>query len=187
LSSFYPSIEIYTQQLRALEQYVRDHRTAPDARFLLAYHYLACGYTDPATMELSEVVKLNPKDQLSVQLLHSLQAPAEAIPPAPQVPAEPVAAAALVGTWKAVRGDEAPITLDLFRGGSFTWSYGRGDKAQRFSGDYSVAENLLILKQGGQAKMVGQLTQLAPERFNFKVAGSAGTDPGLTFSREEPR
>ncbi|HEY5311045.1 MAG TPA: tetratricopeptide repeat protein, partial [Pirellulales bacterium] len=44
MSSFYPSVDVYTQQLRALEAYSQQHPQAADARFLLAYHYLREGY-----------------------------------------------------------------------------------------------------------------------------------------------
>ena len=69
LSSFYPDMDVYTQQLRALEQYIDAHPDQPDVRFLLAYHYLTCGHTDAAAQQLKAVVQLNPKDQLSAQLL----------------------------------------------------------------------------------------------------------------------
>ncbi len=74
----YPNTETYTKQLRALEQYIRDHASSPDARFLLAYHYLVMGQMDPAKTELEQVVKLEPKDKLSAQLLKALkQGPTE--------------------------------------------------------------------------------------------------------------
>ena len=46
-------------------------RVAP-ARFVLAYHYLTQGHTEAAVAELEEVVKLQPADQLSAQLLTQL-------------------------------------------------------------------------------------------------------------------
>ena len=69
LSALYPDVEVYTAQLRALEQYAKSHPAASEARFLLAENYLTCGYTDAAAAQLKEVVRLNPKDQLSAQLL----------------------------------------------------------------------------------------------------------------------
>ena len=76
LSSLYPDTDVYTQQLRTLEQYASQNPNQSDARFLLAYHYLTCGYTDQAIGQLQEVVQLNPKDQFSAQLLASLTASA---------------------------------------------------------------------------------------------------------------
>ena len=67
--------------------------------------------------------------------------------------------------------------------GKFTWKLAQKDKPQEFSGDYTVADNLLILKQNNNPVMVGQVTQLAGNRFNFKLAGDNPNDPGLTFSK----
>ena len=75
LSGLYPNVDVYTEQLRALEQYAKSHPAASEAKFLLADHYLTCGYTDAAAAQLKEVVRLNPKDQLSAQLLNSISAP----------------------------------------------------------------------------------------------------------------
>ena len=83
LSSLYPNVDVYTEQLRALEQYAKAYPAASEARFLLAYHYLTCGYTDAAAAQLKEVVRLNPKDQLSAQLLASISAPGTAEQAAP--------------------------------------------------------------------------------------------------------
>jgi len=73
LKALYPDVATYTTQLRALEEYVKQNPNKSDARFLLAYHYLAMGYPDSAIKQLTEVVKLQPKDQLSAELLKSLQ------------------------------------------------------------------------------------------------------------------
>jgi tetratricopeptide (TPR) repeat protein len=186
---FYADTDAYTQQLRALEQYRDDHRNASDANFLLAYHYLTCGYSDQAAAELKEVVRLNPADQLSAQLLASISGPGPAEPPEPAepekpaAPAKPVDAASLVGSWKASRADGSTFALDLSDDSKYTWSFGQKDKQQKFSGTYTVADNLLILKQGDSPAMVGQVTPAGQERFNFKLAGGGPSDPGLTFSR----
>ncbi len=186
LSSLYPNVDVYTEQLRALEDYSRKNPKSAEAHFLLAYNYLTCGHSDAAAKQLKEVVSLNPKDQLSAQLLSSLTAPTEAEEPKPAeaaAPAKPVDAAALVGNWKATRADGAAIALNLLPEGKFTWKITQKDKPQEFSGDYTVADNLLILKQNNNPVMVGQVTQLAGNRFNFKLAGDNPNDPGLTFSK----
>src|SRR5208283_349052 len=89
LSSLYPSVDVYTEQLRALEQYAKSNPAASEAKFLLAENYLTCGYTDAATAQLKEVVQLNPKDQLSAQLLNSISAPNSVEQVAPSQPAAP--------------------------------------------------------------------------------------------------
>ncbi|MES2793866.1 MAG: tetratricopeptide repeat protein, partial [Planctomycetota bacterium] len=118
----YASIDVYTEQLRALEQYRKTNPDAADARFVLAYHYLTQGHSDAAAKELKKVVELNPRDALSAQILKSLTAPAAGTsnetPPMPATdadtdlkpadpapPAKPLDLAKLVGNWTASRDD----------------------------------------------------------------------------------
>ncbi len=132
LSGLYPNVDVYTAAAPRLEQYAKSHPAAPDARFLLADHYLTCGYTDAAAAQLKEVVRMNPKDQLSAQLLSSISAPAAAEPPAagqPAAPARAVEASSLVGNWTATRADSATINLALTGDGKFTWALDRRQAA----------------------------------------------------------
>jgi tetratricopeptide (TPR) repeat protein len=187
LGSLYPNVDTYTAQLRALEAYRTSNPNSAEARFLLAYHYLTCGETDQAAAELKEVVRLNPKDQLSAQLLAGLvAAPTDGQPPQPSTPAAPaapVSAASLVGNWQANRPDGTSIGLDLTKDSKFTWKYAQQEKNQEFNGTYSVADNLLILNQDNNPVMVGQVKSLADRSFNFKLAGNSPYDPGLMFNR----
>jgi len=186
LSGLYPNVEVYTEQLRALEQYAKSYPAASEAKFLLADHYLTCGHTDAAAAQLKEVVRLNPKDQLSAQLLKSISATdtaEQAVPSQPAAPAKPADASSLVGNWTATRADSATIRLALAGDGKFTWALDQNGKPQQFSGTYTVADNLLVLKQGDNPMMVGQVAALANDRFNFKLPGDNPSDPGLTFVR----
>jgi Flp pilus assembly protein TadD len=188
MSSFYPDTSVYTSQLRALEQYGNEHPRSPDVRFLLAYQYMTCGHLDAAIRELKEAVKLNPKDQLSAQILGALTQDKVGAKPAPSAtppaPAKPVTAAGLVGVWTASRSDGASFALDLDKHGAYSWKYTMLGKSQVFSGAYSVADNLLILKQAGNPRMVGQVIPLSDAQFTFKLAGDNASDPGLTFSKK---
>ena len=56
MSGFYPDVDVYTEQLRALEQYVDANPNAAEARFLLAYHYMTCGHTDAAAEQFKAAV-----------------------------------------------------------------------------------------------------------------------------------
>ena len=186
LSSFYPDTAVYTAQLRALEQYHKQNPQAAEADFLLGYQYLTCGYTDAAAARFKAVVRLNPQDRLSAQLLASLASPDTGGQPPPSEPAAapvPVEAARLVGSWTANRPEGSPIHLALAQDGQYTWKFVQNEKPQNFSGAYSVADNLLILKQGTNPVMVGQVTPLASGGFNFKLTGGSPSDPGLTFNR----
>ena len=66
LVGLYPDVDTYTNQLRALEAYVRTNPSSASGRFLLAYHYLVQGNNDAAGAQFQEVVKLQPQDQLSI-------------------------------------------------------------------------------------------------------------------------
>lgn len=190
LSSFYRDVNIYSGQLRALEEYVTSNPKLPEARFLLAYHYMTCGHTDAAVTEFKAAAQLNPQDRLSAQLVSAMSPPSAVPPPpapaaasAPAKPAKPVDAATLAGDWKAARADGTSITLSLSKDAKYTWKYAQRDKPQEFGGTYAVADNLLILKEKENPVMVGQVTMLDGNRFNFKLPGDNPGDPGLTFGK----
>jgi hypothetical protein len=86
LKSFYPNVDTYTRQLRALEADARDNPKSAEDRFVLAYHYLALGQTDAAVKELEKVTRLQPGDKLSAQILSALK-PKPASGDAPPAPA----------------------------------------------------------------------------------------------------
>jgi hypothetical protein len=83
LQALYPGTKVYTQQLRALEDYVKKHEDSAAAHFVLAYQYMCVGDGDAAASQLAAVTTLQPKDELSASLLKSMQkAPAGATPAA---------------------------------------------------------------------------------------------------------
>jgi tetratricopeptide (TPR) repeat protein len=88
MKALYPNVATYTEQLRALEKYKIAHPDAPDASFLLAYHYLVMGFPDQAEKELETVVKLQPEDKLAAAILDALKnrgkQPADQAPPTPE-------------------------------------------------------------------------------------------------------
>ena len=93
MSSLYPDAGVYTQQLRTLEDHIRQNPNDAPARFVLAYHYLVLGSKDEAIKQLQEVVRLQPKDTLSAEILKALTTqspPNGAAPrPAPQTTQQP--------------------------------------------------------------------------------------------------
>jgi uncharacterized protein (TIGR03066 family) len=98
-------------------------------------------------------------------------------------PAKPVDASTLVGNWMAKRPDSATIKLTMTSDGKFTWEVDENGKPRQFSGTYTVADNLLVLKQGNNPMMVGQVDETADNSFNFRLAGNNPADHGLTFTR----
>lgn len=196
LSSMYPATSVYTDQLRELETYVKANPSAADARFVLAYHYLTCGYADAARTQYEEVLKLQPTDQLSAQLVKLLgPAPTTAdasSQPTPQPPdaaptteSEPVAPAAidatkLIGKWTAKRPNGPTFTLNLTQDSKFTWMFEQGGKKEEFGGKYSVDGAVLVLERTDGAQMPGLIT-LTGNGFNFKLYGGPPDDQGLDF------
>ena len=75
LKTLYPDTATYTQQLRSLEQYAKEHPDAGSANFLLAYHYLVLNHREAAVKQLDQVVKKVPGDNLAAQLLSVLKRP----------------------------------------------------------------------------------------------------------------
>jgi len=189
LAGLYGNIDTYTEQLRKLEAYRKQHPDAAYAHFLLAYQYLTCGKTAAAGKELKDVVRINPQDQLATQLLASVTPPEEGkepAPPAPSTPAapsKPVTASALAGQWTAKKPDGSLISLDLSKDSKFTWKYTQNKQTHDFGGTFTVADNLLVLNQDGNPAMVGQVSVATPDSFNFHLAGSPPADPGLTFTK----
>jgi hypothetical protein len=80
----YPDVDTYNNQLRELEARVRQNSNAASARFLLAYHYMVQGHKDAAATQFQEVVKLEPKDQLSARFAAALGATAPQPPKLPE-------------------------------------------------------------------------------------------------------
>ena len=190
MSSLYPSVDTYTQQLRALEDYVRQNPDSADARFDLAYHYLTQGHRDEAARQLQHVVRVAPNDQVSRQLL-AMIAPSESGSPSaapaasPSTEPEPkrTAPSSIVGNWKAPATGGGTVEVSLAEDGRFTWKVTRGDKSQTFDGQYELTGTALVLEYSSGGTMVARVNAEGADRFAFKMVGGQPNDPGLTFSK----
>ena len=198
LISFYPNVAIYTEQLRALETSTKANPQDAASQFLLAYQYMSCGHPDTAALHLQQVVKLMPNDRVAADVLKMVSAPAagqagqtaeQPVPPQPpQEPtrpaAKPVDPGALVGAWKAARADSSKFNLTLTNDAKFTWGFAPKDQAaQEFGGTYSVEGNVLALERKDGGSLIAEVTPAGATKFNFKLLGAPGDDPGLDFSR----
>ena len=114
LQSFYPSPDIYTQQLRALERYIREHPDEPAPRFLLGYHYLMLGHMTAARNQLARVVTLEPRDKLSANVLAGLSRTLNVNP------RNPVSGGAAADALTASQAPGGPSTIQLTSGLSQT-------------------------------------------------------------------
>lgn len=59
----------YTEQLRALEKFVHNNRSAPEGRFLLGFQYMIDGHREVARGQFLQALTLAPRDNMAAQLL----------------------------------------------------------------------------------------------------------------------
>ena len=194
LSGLYPSVDVYTAQVRALEDYRTEHPQSASARFVLAYHYLTQGHTEAAVEELKEVVKLQPADQLSAQLVTQLSGD-KAAGGSPALPAAPSPAPAPAGrsrrhraeprrdTWKASPAQGTTIELTLGGDSKFNWNVVSQGKSQPIEGTYTYENGVLTLTQSENNAMVGKVAWKDDGHFKFQAMGGGPNDPGLSFTR----
>jgi tetratricopeptide (TPR) repeat protein len=198
LISLYQSVDIYTNQLRALEEYCTVHRDSATGRFVLAYLYLTAGQTDAAVDILKQVVALKPNDSLSARLLRqldpSLDKTASVAPTASTATATSTAAstptdttppngATIAGTWSAQPSADTAIALTIQSGGPFTWEVTQKGQKQQFSGASTYGDGLLTLVQDKGPAMVGRVSWKDESHMTFRIAGDGPEDPGLSFSK----
>jgi tetratricopeptide (TPR) repeat protein len=209
LVGLYPSVDTYTKQLRALEEYSNSHPNSASAHFLLAVHYLVQEHTDAAAAQFERVVQLQPNDQLSASFVKALRkgseiaanpppvavaqasnasgSQAEAAPPTPeqdqQPPAPPPPPAALAGTWKAQPADDVAISLTLNESGDFTWEVDTKGQKQKLEGKAGFQDGTLALIQAEGPPLVGKVTQDGSNKFVFAPPSAPDKEAGLTFTR----
>jgi tetratricopeptide (TPR) repeat protein len=188
LISLYPNVEVYTTQLRALEEYCKIHTDSVAGRFVLAYHYLTQGHTDAAVMMLKGVIQLKPADSLSAKLLRQLDAPKEpaasSAEPAPSVAdTTPPEGASIAGTWNASPSADTSIALTIQPGGPFTWQVAQKGRKQEFTGSSTYGNGILTLAQEKGPVLVGNITWKGANQMTFRIVGDGPEDPGLSFSK----
>jgi tetratricopeptide (TPR) repeat protein len=183
LSSLYSDIDVYTNQLRALEAAKSKDPNAAGSCFLLGYHYLTCGYPEEALGMFQRVAKLQPKDAVAVALVATLS-PRDAQPatPAAAVP-KPVPPDNVVGNWTAAGKGSAKYSMNLLKDGTFTWSFTRGARTQDAKGVYTLEGNVMAMEPDRGGVMLAELTINEPDTLHFKMIGGAADDPGLEFRR----
>jgi len=75
MQGLYGDVADYTKQFRALEEFVKANPDAGYGHFNMAYQNLVLGNKDAAVKELQEVVRVQPEDKLSAELVKALTAP----------------------------------------------------------------------------------------------------------------
>jgi tetratricopeptide (TPR) repeat protein len=188
LVGLYPDVEVYTTQLRALENYCNANPTAAPPRFVLGYHYLTQGHTEAAAAVFKQVVALMPSDTLSAKLVRQLEPPkdqaATSDTPAPApADATPPQGASIAGTWGAKPAADTGITLTIQPGGGFTWQVTQKGKTRQFAGSSTYGEGILTLVQEQGPVLVGRVSWKDASHITFRVVGDGPDDPGLSFSK----
>jgi tetratricopeptide (TPR) repeat protein len=192
LSGMYPSVDVYTSQLRKLEEFVVANPTSAATHFLLAYHYITCGSTQEAIAQLQEVNRLEPGDTVAVQVLEMIGGPSAVQQSPTTAPPRPAAVAAeapaipkqdLVGTWKAKGTGKSSFELKLTDADGFTWTYHDGEKTTKVEGVYAIEQNTLAMEPDAGGVMVAELTPPKGGKFHFQVVGGPPNDPGLDFAK----
>jgi len=208
LQSFYPSADIYTNQLRSLEQFVTAHPSDANVRFLLAYHYLMLDHADAARRQLAQVVQLRPADKLAARILAGIAEPQSASPvtasngdrttgrsqaTVPQVSnpdnvgpkvIEQVSAPPITGTWKANPEKKVQIELALRDDGRFNWKFTANGRTKDFSGKYKLNnKNLTLTRDPDGDAMQGTIERTGDNGFRFLMKDAEAGDPGLDFTR----
>jgi tetratricopeptide (TPR) repeat protein len=192
----YPDVGVYTEQLRALENYCNANPNSAAPRFVLAYLYLTQGHSDQALAQLKRVVALQPKDMISARLIQRLETTStpNAGAPNPLPAAAPAAPATnlnptslkegrLEGAWTAQPDPETTITLTFLDQGRFVWKVTHKGQDRLIQGKLTTGNGLLTLAQDMGSPMVGNLMWLDESHFTFKVPGSGADDAGLSFSK----
>jgi tetratricopeptide (TPR) repeat protein len=189
MSGLYPSVDVYTQQLRALETFASENPKSADASFLLGYHYLTTDYKEEASKYFGLALQQLPGDKLLTQLSGMTTPPADKAksPPAPPAPADVppekvLTVEKVVGTWKASNAD-ARFELQLAAEGTFVWSFSRGTTKESVKGVFAVDQNNLAMEPDAGGTMLAEIDFSSPTKFNFKMVGGEANDPGLTFMK----
>lgn len=183
LVGFYPEVDVYTEQLRALEAHAKNHESA-HAWFVLGYFYLSQDAFEEARTVLTRAVKLNPKDDLSARLLGHLDASMTKAESEPKSEPEPPEGASITGSWTAKPKAGGEVLLTINDDGGFTWTATQAGQSQAISGKSSTyKDGQLALKSDQGPTLIGRVSWTDPTHMTFRIAGDGPDDPGLSFAK----
>jgi len=203
MSGLYGSVDAYTAQLRALEDFCRANPGDAAGHFVLAYHYLVGGHVDLAADALQVVVAKQPGDVVAKRILEAITA--ESAPPSqersgdgaarpePKAPAEPTRAdpaetsagpeTDLVGTWLATSNKDS-VELSIAEDSQFTWkSKPSGRPPVAISGTIETARDAIALVSEAAGTMTGKVASQGADAFEFTLAGAPPDAKPIVFHR----
>jgi tetratricopeptide (TPR) repeat protein len=184
LSSLYPSMTVYTNQLRALESATERNPNAADLRFLLGYHYLTCYQPDSALKMFRRVVELQPRDAVAASLVATLSPrDAQVAEPSGGTAPSPVPPDRVVGNWTATGAGSSNYSMALNKDGTFTWGFRKGSRKDESKGVYTIEGNVLAMEPDAGGVLLAELTAKGSDSLQFKMVGGPKNDPGLEFRR----
>ena len=195
LSSLYPDVPTYTEQLRTLEHFVRENPDSSQAHFVLAYHYLTCGHEDAAAKQLKDVLRITPEQKVATDLLTMLVGPEAVqeidgagqpvVPPPAGIDAPALQPEQVQGAWKAVGPDNSTFELTLEKEGTFTWTFEREGRKEQVQGVWALDGNTLAMEPDTGGTMLAEISSATDAGFTFRMAGAADGDEGLLFQPRE--
>jgi hypothetical protein len=184
MAGLYPSVDVYTDQLRALEEYARANPQSASPHFVLGYHYLTQGHNDVAAGQFKKVAELQPSNTLSAKFAQRLASKettaAQASPPSQTPPGKTYD---LSGTWSTSPSKDVDIKLTVDKDGPFSWKVVDKGKPRELVGKSAYGNGLLTLDASQGEPMVGKVTWQDENHFTFQAAGGGALDPGLRFAR----
>jgi len=190
MSSLYPSVAVYTNQLRALESYAGQHQNDAAPFFLLAYHYQTAGHNKAAVEQLERVLKLQPRDAVAAQLYKMLTSSGDSSsatkPPTAAEPNKGGAAISedqLTGIWAAKKDAAESFKLELGQDDSFVWTYTERGQSQSVKGTWAVDGNTLAMEPDQGGVMLANLTMKGDDEMHFQMFSADQSDPGLDFKK----
>ena len=184
MRDLYSDVPEYTRHLRALEKHVDANPKNGASHLLLGYHYVTMGHADAAEKQFRTAAKLNPKDQVSQQMVAMLSEKSDdglATPPKVDATAK-VDATKLLGTWNAKRNGET-FQMKLMKDNQFVWTHVKGKQRTEIKGVYAMQDGTLALEPDAGGVMLGNVNLESDSKMNFRMVGATKADGGLTFTK----
>ena len=185
----YNDANLYTEQLRALEAYVKANpgigRGPVRAGVPLHHARARRRRRQPAEgrwSRSSRATRSRPSFSRKLQPASVGSSPTPAAPPQRQ----PFDAGKLTGDWVAQAPQNAKVSLSIKSDGGFTWAVAvPGKPATSITGISTVADGVLTLddKDAHNGALSGQVVWQDDTHFAFRAIGAPADDPGLKFAR----
>ncbi|TWT34967.1 Tetratricopeptide repeat protein [Thalassoglobus neptunius] len=189
LSSLYGSVDDYTKQLRALEDFAKSNPKSSSAQFLLAYHYATAGHDEDAAKQFRLVLELTPNNEVALDQLSQFEGP-QAIEKYTKLPdsatdqteSPTVDENAIIGTWVAVSGS-SKFEMGIQKDGRFLWKFSIDGKEQEAAGVYVLDGNVLAVELDTGDTLAAEVTITDSQSLDFKLISYRADEQPMKFSK----